>query len=200
MLLRSSGRNKYRLIWFDLETTGFNPFKDEIIELACLDNDGKVYESLIKPNKRIRPKITEITSITNEMVNDQRPCIDVLREFVDFIKGDKDETKVTYLIGHNIHSFDMPFVKAKCVEHNIKFPNVYLIDTMRMSQYILDEYCHNLNHLCTLFGIDNLNAHRALSDVYATQVVYCNLCQFFKRDGIKDTPNQIYNTTSVLFK
>jgi DNA polymerase III epsilon subunit family exonuclease len=200
MLLRSSGRDKYRLVWFDLETTGFNPFKDEIIELACLDNEGGVYESLIKPVKRIRPKITEITSITNEMVEDQRPCVDILREFVEFIKGDVSETRSIYLIGHNIHSFDMPFVKAKCAEFNIKFPNVYLIDTMRMSQYILDEYSHNLAHLCQLFGIDNQNAHRALSDVYATQVVYCNLCHFFKRAGIKDSPNRIYNATSVLFK
>ena len=110
MLLRSSGRNKYRLVWFDLETTGFNPFKDDIIELACLDGEGNVYESLIKPTKPIRPKITEITSITNEMVKDKPCCKDVLHEFVEFIKGPDTDSRVTYLIGHNIHSFDMPFV------------------------------------------------------------------------------------------
>ena len=80
------------------------------------------------------------------MVEEQRPCADILREFVEFIKGSVNETRTIYLIGHNIHSFDMPFVKAKCAEFNIKFPNVYLIDTMRMSQYNMDEYSHNLAH------------------------------------------------------
>ena len=68
MLLRSSGRDKYRLNWFDLETTGLNPFKDEIIEIAVLNNEGETYESLAKPNKRITPFISNITHITNDMV------------------------------------------------------------------------------------------------------------------------------------
>ena len=68
MLLRSSGIDRYNMIWFDLETTGFNPFKNEIIELAALNNKSETYESFSKPEKRITPFITKITNITNEMV------------------------------------------------------------------------------------------------------------------------------------
>jgi len=200
MFLRSCGREKYRLVWFDLETTGFNPFKNEIIEIAALDNEGNKFERLVKPIKPVPKKVTEITSITNEILLDKPLIQDVMQPFVDFIKGDETSRKPIYLIGHNIHSFDMPFVKAKCAELDIKFPNVLMIDTMRMSQFILtDQWSHSLASLCSLFGIDNKNAHRALSDVYATQIIYCNLCVIFKRDFKSSSPNLLYNKTSVLF-
>lgn len=200
MFLRSCGREKYRLVWFDIETTGFNPFKNEIIEIAAVDNAGNKFEELIRPSKFIPKKITEITNISNEMVMNKKSIKEVMEIFVDFIKGNEISNKPVYIIGHNIHSFDMPFIKAKCAEFNIKFPNVYQLDTMRMSQFILkDQWSHNLNSLCSLFGIDNKNAHRALSDVYATQIVYCNLCLLFKRDFQKSDPNTLYYKTSVLF-
>jgi DNA polymerase III epsilon subunit family exonuclease len=199
MLLRSSGRNKYRQFWFDLETTGLNPFKDEIIEVAVLNSDGETYESLAKPKKRITPFITKITNITNEMVEDKPDEKTVISEFVDFIKANNPDRKAIYLIGHNIHGFDMAFIKAKCAKYKIKFPKVYAMDTLRMAQYILNERYNKLETLCELFGIDNQNAHRAMSDVWATYTIYCNLCKFFKRDTKKSTPNHIYHLTSVLF-
>ena len=94
----------------------------------------------------------------------------------------------------------LPLIKAKCSELNIKFPNVIHLDSMRMAQYIMDDqWSHSLGTLCQEFNISNTNAHRALSDVYATQVLYCNLCLLFKRKFKKCTPNLIYYKTSVLF-
>tara|TARA_B100001093_G_C26828153_1_gene1014956 strand:+ start:1768 stop:2397 length:630 start_codon:yes stop_codon:yes gene_type:complete len=202
MLLRSSGRDRYKLIWFDLETTGLNPFKDEVIEVAALNNEGLTYESLSKPKRRITPFITKITNITNEMVENSPNEETVIRKFVEFIKNNNVDKKAIYLIGHNIHSFDLPFIKAKCAKYKIKFPKIYALDTLRMSQYILNERYNKLETLCELFGVDNQNAHRALSDVWATYTIYtiyCNLCKFFKRDTKKSTPNHIYHLTSVLF-
>ena len=199
MLLRSSGRDRYKLVWFDLETTGLNPFKDEVIEVAALDNEGLTYESLSRPERRITPFITKITNITNEMVENSPNEETVIKNFVDFIKNNNPDRKAIYLIGHNIHSFDLPFIKAKCAKYKIKFPKIYALDTLRMSQYILNERYNKLETLCELFGVDNQNAHRALSDVWATYTIYCNLCKFFKRDTKKSTPNHIYHLTSVLF-
>lgn len=200
MYLRSSGKKNCRLVWFDIETTGFNPFKNEIIEIAALDNNGETFESLISCNKPVSKKITEITNITNEMLLDKPGIEEVMLNFVEFIKSTTDKGTTIYLIGHNIHSFDLPFVKAVCNKYNIKFPTVYPIDTMRMSQFIMDEWCHSLDYLCKLFGIDNKNAHRALSDVYATQIVYSNLCLIFKRSFKECSPNLLYYKTSVLFR
>jgi len=200
MFLRSCGRNKERLVWFDIETTGFNPFKNHIIELAAVDNEGNEFNELINPPVAISKKITEITGITNDMVNHKDSLKDILPKFIDFIKGTDENNKTIYLIGHNSHSFDIPFIKAKCSEINIKFPNTIHLDTMRMSQYIMDDqWSHSLANLCNVFNIVNSNAHRALSDVYATHVLYCNLCMLFKRKFKKCNPNLIYYKTSVLF-
>ena len=199
MFLRSCGRAKERLVWFDIETTGFNPFKNEIIELAAVDNYGNEFNELICPKSSISKKITEITGITREMVKDKETIETIMSKFIEFLSV-KDSGLTTYLIGHNSHSFDVPFIKAKCSELNIKFPNVIHLDTMRMAQYIMDDqWSHNLATLCNEFNISNTNAHRALSDVYATQVLYCNLCLLFKRKFKKCSPNLIYYKTSVLF-
>lgn len=200
MFLRSCGRTKERLVWFDIETTGFNPFKNHIIELAAVDNEGNEFNKLINPPGAVSKKITEITGITNDMVNDQKSIAEILPSFIDFIKGGSTNNRTVYLIGHNSHSFDVPFIKAKCAELNLKFPPVVHLDTMRMSQYIMEgQWSHSLAALCNEFNIANSNAHRALSDVYATQVLYCNLCLLFKREFKKCTPNLIYYKTSVLF-
>ena len=199
MFLRSCGRAKERIVWFDIETTGFNPFKNEIIELAAVDNHGNEFNELIKPKSSISKKITEVTGITCDMVKDKQSIETIMPKFIEFLNV-KDSGLTTYLIGHNSHSFDVPFIKAKCSELNIKFPHVIHLDSMRMAQYIMDDqWSHSLGALCQEFNISNTNAHRALSDVYATQVLYCNLCLLFKRKFKKCTPNLIYYKTSVLF-
>ena len=48
MILRSCNQNKYRIIWFDIETTGFNIFHGHIIEIAAVDNIGNEFSTLIK--------------------------------------------------------------------------------------------------------------------------------------------------------
>ena len=50
--------------------------------------DGEVadkFEMLVKPTKKITKKITEITGITNEMVEDKPPIEEVLPQFIEFI-------------------------------------------------------------------------------------------------------------------
>ncbi len=182
MFLRSCSNSNYKIIWFDIETTGFNIFQNSIIEIAAIDNQEKKFQSLISYDKPLPKKIIEITKITDEMLCDQPNIVTVLKNFVDFIKSDQHPNKITYMIGHNINCFDIPFVKAQCAKYGIKFPKIYTIDTMRMSQYILvDQYSHSLAALCNLFGVCNSNAHRALSDVYTTRVIYDNLCLLFKQ-------------------
>ena len=180
MRLRSSSIKKIRCIWIDIETTGFNIFHDNIIEIAALDDDLMEFSHLISSEKRIPKKVMEITHITNEMLIDKPPVTEILNKLIEFITNSPE--KKVYLIGHNIYGFDIPFILAQCKKYNITFPtNIKVIDTMRMSQYILPrEYSHSLGYLCRLFNVDNVNAHRALSDVYATKIIYNNLCMIIR--------------------
>ena len=47
MLLRNA-KNFNRVVYFDLETTGFNIFHNEIIEIAAMDNFGNSFSTLIQ--------------------------------------------------------------------------------------------------------------------------------------------------------
>ena len=182
MLTRSSNEfnQNNRIIIFDIETCGFNPFEHDIIEISAIDQDGNVFDTLIKPRKNIPKKITEITNITNDMVKDKKDNKSVLLDFNNFINGDGSNRKI-YMIGHNSINFDWPFLKAKYNEFNIKYPKITLLDTMRMAQYVLrNEWSHSLKHLCNQFSIKNDNAHRALSDVYATYTLYKNILIIMK--------------------
>lgn len=197
MFLRSCSNKNYRIIYFDIETTGFNIFQNNIIEIAAVDNHNNEFQSLISYDKPLPKKIVDITKITDEMLYNKPDSPTVLQNFVNFIKSDLNPQKKTYMIGHNINSFDIPFVKAQCSKYGIKFPNVYTIDTMRMSQYILvDQYSHSLSALCSLFSVCNSNAHRAMSDVNATKVIYENLCLLFKQKYKRCNINYLYYTTS----
>jgi DNA polymerase III epsilon subunit family exonuclease len=197
MFLRSYSNKNSRNIWFDIETTGFNIFHGHIIEIAAVDNFGNEFSTLIKCPRKLSKKIIEITHITDDMLKDQPDIKEALVGFINFIKMDK--SKHTYLIGHNIYNFDIPFVKAQCAKYNLKLPKTDYIDTMRMSQLVMeDQYYHNLNHLCDLFRIKNTNAHRALSDVYATRIVYQNLVILFRRKFKTASPGLIINKTQFV--
>lgn len=195
MYLRSSGRINYRLIWFDLETTGFNPFKNNIIEIAALDNEGNSFETLTNNDgKPVSKKITEITNISTDMLVGKP---DIKSSVLDFIKFIKPRDKPVYLIGHNIQCFDLPFIKAHCKKYEIRLPKFYVLDTLRMSQLVLNEYRNNLQSLCKLFGIDNLNAHRAMSDAQATMQIYKYLLEFFRKEYGNSNPNFIRHKTDI---
>lgn len=60
--------NNYTVI--DIETTGFDPYFNEIIELSALKvRDKKIvgeFSTLVKPNVPVSEFITKLTGITNE--------------------------------------------------------------------------------------------------------------------------------------
>lgn len=82
-------RDNRNYVVFDLETTGLSAITHEIIEIGALKViDGEVvdnFEMPVKPAKKITKRITEITGITNEMVEGKPPIEDVLPQFIEFI-------------------------------------------------------------------------------------------------------------------
>ena len=93
-------------ISFDLETTGLNPDKDQITEIAaCRFIKGEFveeYSTLINPGIPIPKNITSLTGITNKMVKDAPSINDAIPDFLEFIGS-------TPLVAQNIH-FDYSFI------------------------------------------------------------------------------------------
>ena len=73
----------------DIETTGLSPIFDEIIEIGAVKyQNGKpidTFSSLIKPFEPIDEFITELTGITNEMLENAPSLPSVLPSFLEFI-------------------------------------------------------------------------------------------------------------------
>lgn len=173
---RNKGRNRilfpddYCVI--DIETTGFDSFFDEIIELGAIKvvNNEIVdtFSSFVKPSEPIEDFITELTGITDEMV-ENAPLIDaVIPQFCDYL-GD------SILVGHNVN-FDVNFIYDNlfsCTKMELKND---FVDTLRFSRRILPELPdHQLSSLVNYYGLTNAGSHRALIDCEHTHYLLQNL-------------------------
>ena len=159
---------------FDIETTGLDSFENEIIEIGALKvKDGKVVDSfdhLIKPNHPISDFITDLTGITNEMVENAESIEEVLEQFINFI-GDN------ILMGHNVN-FDINFVYDHAEKYNNHILNNDFVDTLRLARKLLPEMPHHrLSDLADYYNIDKTGHHRALKDVEMTLEVYNHLVE-----------------------
>jgi DNA polymerase-3 subunit epsilon len=145
----------------DIETTGFDPSVDEIIELAAIrvvsDEPVDVFSSLVRPENPIPSFIRDLTGITNGMVAEASTVDDVLPQFCEFVGTD-------LVLGHNV-SFDINFIYDTLMRHsNRAFKNDF-VDLMRIARKIVPELeNHRLQTVCCHFNVDTTGHHRGAKD------------------------------------
>lgn len=160
------GANDQRLdeveyVVFDLETTGFNPWKEDLLEVGAVryKNGVKIgeYNNLVRPGKEISVTIQNLTGITPEMVADAPLPEQVVREFLDFAAG-------AVLVAHNAR-FDVGFISAKIQQlFGEKFAPIYL-DTLGLARSVWPHLrSYRLNVVAKELGIKLENHHRAVDD------------------------------------
>ncbi len=157
---------------FDTETTGLSAYENELIEIAGVRmRAGEVigtFASLIRPSVPIPSKITEITSINDEMVRDQPTVQEVLPKFYEFAKD-------SILVAHNAE-FDLSFLKEQCKRLNHPPFDQAVVDTLALARTLLPEARnHRLKTLTTKFNVKLTQHHRALADAEATGKVFYHL-------------------------
>ena len=157
----------------DLETTGLDPYNGcEIIEIGITEiKDNKIvrnYSRLIKPQGVIPSLITEITGITNEMVENEEGIETVLPRFRKFL-GDR------IMIAHNA-KFDLKFLNYYLHKYNLD-PIENHLCTMEMLKKCKSYKGKNkkLETACNYYNITNENAHRADSDTKATAELFLKI-------------------------
>ena len=95
---------------FDIETTGFSPAANKIIEIGAVRvEEGKItdrFSSFVNPQVPISFKIENLTGINDSMVVNERTIDQVLPEFLEFSRG-------AVMVAHNA-SFDMSFIEKNC--------------------------------------------------------------------------------------
>ncbi len=171
------------VVVFDLETTGLSPVNDRITEIgAVMIQDGEVTEkfsTFVNPHRNIPEKITQITGITDEMVQDAPDEKHALKAFFEFTKG-------CMLIAHNAHGFDMRFVKESAKRSKTTFNNSYL-DTLPLAQaLLLGLRNYKLGTIAKKLNIPAFNAHRAQDDAYALAQIYIKLLEELHQKGIEN--------------
>lgn len=147
----------------DIETTGFDPQTEEILEVGMVRfriKNSKLqileeWEQVFKPTKEVSPKIFGLTGIKpEELVN--APGFDAYKSVI------QEKVKDAVVVGHNI-VFDIKFLETKGINFSGQ-----TIDTLDLVQWLLPtHHSYNLENLMHYFGIRHENAHRALADAKA---------------------------------
>ena len=163
----------------DLETTGLDSNKHEIIEIAAIkvnrdSNNHVFFTGLVKPKKKIPAKITSITGITNEMVETDGEAIEsIIPQFLNFI----EELRLVF---YNA-PFDMSFLNKAASDLGIKIKNP-ISDALTMSRQAWPNLpSYKLTDLAKMGNLDTSGAHRALEDCKMTMTVYGAASTLLKR-------------------
>ena len=166
-------------ICFDLETTGLSPKSERITEIGAVRiHNGEITEqfnTFVDPEKPIPPKITELTGITDEMVQGAPKEAEAVQSFFDFCGSD------AILVAHNAN-FDTSFLRAVCARQGMEFPYVY-IDTVAMCRAMLTDIKNcKLDTVAKYLKLKPFNHHRACDDAAVLGEIFLNLVQRLKDD------------------
>lgn len=165
----------------DLETTGLDARWDSIIELAAAKVENgtvtQTFQSLVNPGYKIDGFITELTGITNEMLDGAPSLEQVLAPFLTLIQSD-------VILGHYV-CFDIRFLQAAAQEYGLAFERHQYVDTLRIARKLYPEWPHH--RLCDLvenLQISSEGAHRAMLDVLSTKACYDALRATMRERGM----------------
>lgn len=171
---------------FDLETFGLNSHKNEIIEIGAIKLKGTrivdTFSSFVNPNKIIPKKISELTHITQDMVDNAPTIEDVLPKFLEF-------TKDAVMVAHN-SAFDMGFIRRDAKKYMGIDYKPSIIDTLQMARDLYpDLKGYNLDRLNKTFKLSLENHHRAIDDAQSTAKLFIMFLEKYIENGVVNVEN-----------
>lgn len=161
-----------KIVFFDTETTGLDPEKDQIIELAAVLVTEKGIELKIDAfcklpeSEKLPEKIVELTHITDDMLKENGiPYSEACRAFCNMIHSDSE----VLLVAHNIQ-FDLLFTLEMFRRCGMvpKAPKLRALDSLTVYKDRA-AYPHKLEAAIEHYGLSERvqNSHRAIDDVLA---------------------------------
>lgn len=151
-----------RIAVIDFETTGISPaMGDRATEVAIvLTERGRVvdrFQSLMNPGVRIPAFITQLTGITNAMVEAAPPADTVMRDAARFVGH-------TPLVAHNA-AFDRKFWQAELLRAQVAATQPFACTVLLSRRLYPQAPNHRLGTLVDFHGLPRTGqAHRALAD------------------------------------
>ena len=165
----------------DLETTGFSATTEKITEIGIMKfKDGEVidqFSCFVNPEKHIPQRVSEVTNITDDMVEDAETIDKVFPKMLEFLED-------SVIVAHNA-GFDVGFLKQNAKRLGYKFDYTYL-DTLSLAKDLFPNYKkYKLGKIADNLGIKVEVAHRALDDVDTTVKVFKVMLKILKERGAK---------------
>lgn len=158
--------NRYAII--DVETTGGSAHQEKIIEIAIqLIEEGQVvkeYQSLINPERSIPAFITNLTGITNEMVQHAPKFYEIAREIIEL-------TEDSVFVAHNVR-FDYGFIQEEFRRLGYTYSKKLLCTVQLSRKTFPGLQSYSLGNLIRHFNIHVDARHRAMADVMATGTIF----------------------------
>jgi DNA polymerase III epsilon subunit family exonuclease len=167
----------------DVETTGFSPPADRVIEIGCVKvREGRVveeFETLINPRRPIPGPITSLTGISPSMLVDQPTFSEVCGGFLEFLGG-------AVFVAHNA-PFDWRFIQSEVALAEGRTLLNHRLCTRAMARRLLPEISrYSLDELARFFNLEFTLRHRALGDALVTAEV---LLRFIERAAERGIAN-----------
>ena len=165
---------------FDLETTGFSPETNRIIEIGAVKVlNGKIvdkFSTFVNPQVPIPFRIEQLTSINDSMVIDAPVIADILPEFMKFCEG-------CVMVAHNA-DFDMSFIKKNCQRLDIPCKPT-IVDTVALARVLLPNLNRfKLDTVAKALGVSLENHHRAVDDAGCTAEIFVKFIEMLRERGM----------------
>lgn len=177
----------HRVLGFDLETTGFDPRSDRIVQFALVgsDADGSHLNthSLVDPGIAIPIESSRVHGIEDGDVRGAGSFGDHIDSISRLIEG-------SVIVGHNVLAFDWRFMEVECSRIGRDVPEpLAIVDTLVIARRFGVPGRHKLGVLCERYGIRLERSHRADADAGATLLLLWKLMDAYPKKfkgGIED--------------
>ena len=195
-------------VW-DLETTGLEPGKDRITQIAVIHvNHGQPvseWQTFVNPGIPIPAEVTAITGTTDEMVK-HAPAFAEVRAEVLWRLGLRATGRRRLAVAYNGLHFDVPFLRAELLRTSdgvhdqatgvlTDCPEIQVFDPI-IAVRIVDRYVkseipgqgrHKLAQVAKRHGLEVLRAHGALTDSWMAWGVLRVMASHYYKWGVRST-------------
>ncbi|SDJ82780.1 exonuclease domain-containing protein [Sediminibacillus albus] len=175
-----------KVVVFDLETTGFYPYKgDHILSIGAVKMEGdhvidnKTFYSPVHCETAPSQEIQQLTGLTEDVLFNADPIHDVLKNFYQFIKTDP-------LVAHhaNHEKVFMKHAAWRALKMNFQHR---IIDTSFLTRIVEPEAgLVTLDQCCAHYGIEIADRHHALHDALATAQLWAENIRLIQALGFKN--------------
>lgn len=158
-----------KIAWFDIETTGFISDSSDVVEVAVIIVDTETgarqeRQVLVKPTGDIPASATRIHGITTEEAKRDGYSWKIIGPKMLRYLHEADAWA-----GHNIKTFDIPFLRMALKRLDLELESRPVIDTLFLSRTLIPKaelQSKRLEDLAIYLEVrEDAQAHRALNDV-----------------------------------